>query len=1144
MRNNIIDYLAFAGRHTRSISLVRDLYDNCTIDGYLLTPNSVGAIRQIGEGIALGRAQRAWKIVGPYGSGKSALAIVLAQLFAGPKAHPAALKKLCDISTQTAELFEKSDRLSIPVVGARISFGLALATSIFEAAEQLSKFKLLASFKKQFDFENRTYKGRPFAATAGEMAATFSEIVVMAGQQGLVLFIDEVGKFVEYAALNPEEGDLIALQQVAEASCTANDDKLVVVAMLHQHFASYASGIGRALNDEWHKVAARFEEVPFDEPVERYAHFARHALGTTPDALRVKSLVAESRKVYAHALKRGILRAPSVSDKKLFENAELIYPLHPLTLCSLATVSKRYGQSERSFHAFLNGSEPKGLREFAEHNTLGAWYRVADLYNFLSEGYGLRFRDLGAERRWAFAQAVIERLSLDAPSTLVLKTIAVLELSQSGVFVPITAETISFALGEDDPKAVELTLASLLEQGILVKQRSSAAYAMAVSEAVNIEALYERAARASEGDLAISGISKTLSQRHVVATRHYAETGTIRTMGILVGTADAWPQQPAGKSDEAKPDAWLKIVLVVKGSTSETLALARLNKELDPLSAITCLPVSSEGRAALAELAIWQTVSREVNSKRLDPWTSRYVDGRLQNASETVERLVTSALMPHSEQPGPSYWNSGQLIRGSELMNANQVASWLFKKVYSRAPRIVNELINKEKPASAIVLARQRLFDVILSGEPTRKICGDNEFPPERLIQTTLLRDTGIWQEADGRWELRNPSEDALVDITPVWNEICVQLSAESPRTFSGVLEALAAPPFGVRAGPAGIWVVLYLWVNRARCAVFERGTLVLELTAEHLQRMYKSPNNFTLRALENAEGSKKLIDEYRVALASIGCSVESNTTFLEVARTLYRWFTRLPDYTKQTLQLGKDAALIRSMLNKATDPIQLLTQTLRESHLETKSNLEFSEWLANALTDLGMAHRRLQDNVASELSKGFGISGSLSRVRNQLQAECSKEASRLADAKLRSFILRCTDLLHTDEKWLDSVGSLIVQRPLDSWIDDSMSKFQEGLSDLCGRYKRWMQLVMHRGEAPRAADRFVGLTFTMSGGEEASVFVTTNDTSKSISKDLLSLVLASSKGDPELAAAALAQALVDLQGDAHGVIMKEVENG
>lgn len=1130
MREHIIDLLTLSGRHTRSVALDRDLYDDQAIDGYFLTPNGVGALRQIGDGLAMGRTQRAWKVVGPYGSGKSAFGVILAQLMAGPHRHAAAAKYLAAVAPKVADSFGAANRFTLAVVGARVSFGLALATAVERALQSFGKAKAIVALRKQLDLSKGTYKSLPFNAIAGELAEDFAAAAISEGYQGIALLIDEVGKYVEHAALYPEHGDLIALQQVAEHACKANDDKLVVVTMLHQHFASYAAGVGRALNDEWHKVAARFEEVAFDEPIERYAHFASHALGVKPALFENKALVSECKTTYSQALTLGVFRSPSAADTKLFGQAESLYPLHPLTLAALAIASKRYGQSERSFHAFLKGNEPKGLRDFSERHIQGAWYRLADLYNFLADGYGLRFRDLGAERRWAFALAAVERVTQDTVALAALKTIAVLELVQTGINTPITAEVIAYALGEDDVPAVTSALARLVDQGVLVRRRMQAEYGLAVSDAVNIEALFERAARANENDLIVSGITSALSHRHVVANRHYDMTGTIRTMGILVGTLDAWPQVPTGRSDEVQPDAWLKLVLVTRGVDSEAQADQQLQAEDNALSISARLALSNEGRAALAESAIWQAVLLEVNSKRLDPWTTRYVESRLQEANEAVERLVTSILMPSADRPGPTYWHAGSTISQSESMNTSQLASWLFDKVYDQTPRIVNELINKDKPAPAIVLARQRMFDVILSGDPTRKICGATEYPPERLIHTTLLRNTGIWRETDGRWALHSPNKSYSSDISAVWAAISLQLGAEDAQSFAQVIDALAAPPLGVRAGPASIWIALYLLVNRARCAVFERGTLVLELTAEHLQRMNKNPQAYTMRELLDVEESKRLLGDYRVALSAIGCAVEKDASYLDLARVLIRWSTRLPDFTKQTQRVSRDAALVRIMLGKATDPIELLTQTLCRAHLESQSKDSFVSWLTNALTDLGMALRRLQDDLAAELARSFGVSGSLNQVRNQLQAECTKEGSKLADAKLKSFILRCTDLVLTDEKWLDSVGSLIVQRPLDSWVDDTLSKFQEGLSDLCGRYQRWMQVVMRRGTAPRAADRFVGLTLTMVGGEEASVFVATNESSAAIAKDVLALVTASANGDPQLAAAALAQALLDLQ--------------
>lgn len=1132
MPEKIISILNLDGRRSRSVALDRDLADPSALEGYLITPNSLGALQQIGSGIASVRTQRAWKIVGPYGSGKSALGVLLAQVAGGAQRYPEAAKSLASASSKVSTLFADTNRLSLAVVGARVSFGLAMAKAICASLDQHGKDKGAQKLRRKIDLAAGIYSDRPFNAVVGELCAEYAGVVVAAGYDGVILMIDEIGKFVEHAALYPEHGDLIALQQIAEYACANGDDKLVVVAMLHQHFASYAAGVGRALSDEWHKVAARFEEVPFDEPVERYAHFTANALASRIFDTPLKSVVAASKIEYSKALEYGLLRTPTDLDKQLFKHPERLYPLHPVTLAALATISKRYGQSERSFHAFLMSSEPLGLRDFAEQTEIAdsAWYRVQDLYDYLSNGNELRFRELDIERRWVFAQTIIEQNSADSIVASVLKATAVLELVKSSLKILINAETIAWAIGAPDVESIDSVLRKLADQGALVHRRKHSEYAVAVSNAVNVEALYESAARRDENELMISGITTALAQKLIVANRHYDETGTIRTLGTLVGTPHLWPASPELKSDDVRPDGWIKLVLVMKDSDEQKQVERRIAKEEEELNVHACLALSSEARAALAEYAIWNTVVREVNSKTLDPWSSRYVEGRLLDASEAVERLVTSALTPIEGRNGPVFWHMGKPILNSERMNASQVGSWLFDKVYNRGPRIINELINKDRPTSAIVLARQRLFELLVSGDTTKKISGDKEYPPERLIHTTLLKETGMWLEQDGHWTLQAPSAKAACDISAVWQAIADQIVSEEPKAFNEVVDALSASPLGVRAGPAGIWITTYMMVNRSRCAIFERGSLILELTAEHLQRMYKNPQTFKLRELAVEDGGVRLLNDYRDVLSAIGCEVSAAPTYLEMTRTLYRWFRKLPEYTSKTARVSKEAALIRSVLSKSTDPIALLTQTLRRTYRESKSTADFKSWLTDALTDLGMAHRKLQEEVAAELSRGFGIGGPLNRVRAQLQTECTREAARLADVSLKAFILRCTDLVLTDDKWLDSVGSLIAHKPLDSWEDDTLSKFQEELTGLCGRYKRWIQVAIRRGVAPRAAERFVGLTLTMPGGEESSVFVTRNEVSDGIATDVLALITQAAKGDRDVAAAALAQAMLTLQ--------------
>lgn len=1132
MLKRIIDGLELNTHHTRSISLSRDLHDETAIASYLPTPNAVQALKQIGTALAECQSQRAWKVVGPYGSGKSALGIVLAQLLAGRDAHPAAWEMLCEASASVADLFAGSKRFALAIVGARLSIGLALEAEVHRALDGWPKGKGVNALKRHLS-EPGLYKGRPINAVAGELMHDFASVARSQGFSGTLLLVDEVGKFVEHAAMHPEAGDLIALQQLAEEACRQGDDSLAMVALQHQHFASYAAGIGRALGDEWHKVASRFEEISFDEPIERYVHFAAHALGTKPALRRDSKLVDAARALFGTALEQSILRAPTSADRDLFQHPEKLYPLHPLTLASLAIVSKRYGQSERSFHAFLNSSEPAGLRDFAQVTPVEGypWYRLAQVFDYLASGNGLRFRDLAAERRWAFALISIERQAKDADDLVVLKTIAVLELVQAPLALRITPELVAFALGGLEVSETRALLDRLVDQGLLICRHSRSEYGFAVSDAVNIEALYERAAQAGDDELTMRGASHALGNRLVVANKHYDRRGTIRTLAIDVGTVTAWPHTGTNRSDsDGQPDGWLRLILITAGSREERQALDWVRNADDPLSVHCCLSLSPQGRAALAELAIWLAVQCEVAAKRLDPWTSQYVDSRLHQVNEAVNALVLSALASSPGRPGPVYWHQGEVVTDSESMNVGQMASWMFEKVFHRAPRIINELINKDRPASAIVLARQRLLDALLAGNGEAPLFGDNEYPPERLIHATLLRDTGIWQADGDDWGLVEPKPGTRVDICALWTEISLILASEEAATFEQVLQALAAPPFGVRNGPASVWVMLYLMIHRSRCAVFERGTLVLELTSEHLQRMHRNPHTFTLRELPQAQGGHNFLRDYGAVLASLGTAPSGDTTYLELARALYRWFAQLSDFAQQTGRVSKDAALVRSALRKAQDPIQLLTSTLPKAHAQGKGGRPFQEWLSAALTDLGMSQRKLQDAVIIELGQAFEMAGPLGKIRSQLQAECSGAATGLADARLKSFILRCTDLTLTDEKWLDSVASLLVQRPLDAWTDATIDRFAQAVTDISGHYRRWLRLVMQRKGAPRAAERFVSLTLTGASGQESVLLVATTEQSTRLARNVLELLAQEAGVDGQTAAAALAQALQDLQ--------------
>jgi hypothetical protein len=1133
MSDFIIGELGIGNGSVRSISLERDLYDRQALSAYMVTPAVVAALEQLGRALNADSPQRAWKVVGPYGSGKSALGVAAGQLLAGAQHFSLIADSLKAQSKQAHALFAKSTRYPVALVGSRVSLGAALARALFRAVDSWEKSKPASLFKKRLDFATGTYDGVGLNAAVTAMVRDFADAAATKGFSGVVLLVDELGKFVEHAAIYPAEGDLMALQQLAESACGRGDPRLAVVAFLHQHISAYADGLGKGLSDDWEKVASRFEEIPFDEPVERYVQFAAHALIVSERARKQPSLSTKARALYQTSVDLGLLKPQGPADNALLAKAELLYPLHPAVIAAMAVIAKRMGQSERSFHAFLNGEEPNALRDYANRTSLdaGHWYRLDNLWDHLAGSHALRFRERNAERRWVYAVTCVAREADSSLQARILKTIAVLELVEHGLRQHVSTTLIQHILDDVDPSEVVTAIEELAHKGTVQLRRGGAQVLIAVPELANIDGLLEEATREGDVVLVTRALSSALSARPVVAHRHYDRTGTLRTLGVLVGTPDSWPETPKVGADDVNPDGWLKILVVGSSNGGLKSAIARCKQQVQPLELHVCVQPSPSARIALVQFAAWLTVSQQLKAKQLDPWTTQYVDRQLASAREEVDQVIAALLTSEGKENNSlTFWHRGEEVPNGAALNLSQLASWLFDNQFALAPRIVNELINKDKPASPIVLARQRMFDILFSGDHTKQICGPAEFPPERLIHHTLLVSSGIWSENEGRWSLKAPRVGAAVDVTPVWSAIAKLLSEGGAKTFAEVLGALAAPPLGIRAGPAGIWTALYLLVNRGTCGVFERGTLVLELTAEHLQRMYKTPGQFEIKELPASAASHAVLEDYRAALATVGCQVEGELTALEVARSTYRWLAKLPSFSQQSGRVSKDTALFRARLERSRDHIDLLFRAVPQLHEESKSKQDFRAWLSSVLLDLGGCYKRLQHEVGSVLSTSFDIAGNLSRVRQQLQKECSSATTDVAEANLRSFVMRCADPTLSDDRWLDSIASLIVHKPLDSWMDATISQFEATVIELCAQYKRWVRLLSHRARHPAIGERYVSLTMTLPSGHESAVFVAADPAAKKMAAEILEDLNRTSGGNRDRMLAVLGQALVALQ--------------
>jgi len=85
-RTRISDLLSINPRFFRSVNLERDFGDSHALDGYVATAETSRYLYRIGRGLRPESGERAWRITGDFGSGKSSFALVLANLVGRPSA--------------------------------------------------------------------------------------------------------------------------------------------------------------------------------------------------------------------------------------------------------------------------------------------------------------------------------------------------------------------------------------------------------------------------------------------------------------------------------------------------------------------------------------------------------------------------------------------------------------------------------------------------------------------------------------------------------------------------------------------------------------------------------------------------------------------------------------------------------------------------------------------------------------------------------------------------------------------------------------------------------------------------------------------------------------------------------------------------
>ncbi|MCY3827384.1 MAG: AAA family ATPase, partial [Candidatus Dadabacteria bacterium] len=675
------------------------------LDGFVFHNSAKYALQRMAQ-MAVESNRRAFTCTGPYGAGKSSLALVLCASLTNNSLSCQA-KKLTKELPYFEEAFpsDESGWLVIPLVGHRGDLVNDLRKNLFRAEK-----------------ENQT---RQSAKTIIKLLRKKAE---ERPGNGVLLVIDEMGKYLEEAA--QEGGDIHFFQELAE-SASRTKGRLVVLGILHQSFEQYTSRLGEKARKEWTKVQGRYVDIPLVTAVEEVVDLIGKAIDT--DLEHPENFVAAE--IIANSIRNR--RAGIPSDFATYLDS--CWPVHPATAVLLGPLSRwRFGQNERSVFGFLGSSEPEGFQDFLKSTeVMGTTYEPWRLWNYLKTNLESAIMASADSHRWA--QSVEAVALCEAKGTplhvKLAKTVAVIEMFRHGSGLMPENEILKTCVADTKKGDVGKALKDIEKWSAVIFRKHFNSWAIYAGSDFDIESSLQKELVARK--LNIEELGDLVQMRPAIAKKHYHETGTLRWFKVEIVSAEkACNLAKNFHPTDGTAGAFFLVVPTENNYSRENIRT--ICKEASK-SAVSGYPVAVGFSSSYElindlgkELSALHDIKRNNPELEGDSVARLEIEARITVVKERLQTILKTSL-------NKTRWFVGGSRKQVRTTSSLSVfASNLADKTFPYAPKIRTELVNREKPSgNGQAAIRKLLYGMV--NHPNHKDLYIKGSPSELGIYRSIL---------------------------------------------------------------------------------------------------------------------------------------------------------------------------------------------------------------------------------------------------------------------------------------------------------------------------------------------------------------------------------------------------------------------
>ncbi|WP_051479849.1 hypothetical protein [Catenovulum agarivorans] len=1030
MSNLLVDVKQKYKSSTRIDSQLED--SKQFIDNFILHGTAINVLETISRDFE-GSEQRAYTITGPYGSGKSTVALFLSLLLSTNKDE----RDYAEDSLDSAEGLKSEfpNRFKINNGWKTIKHVCAMespAHSILYTVANSLKIKI-----KKDDIRN---------FTDVECLEVLEEHLnsKKIKEDGVLILLDEMGKALDFCASNNK--DLYIFQLLADIA-QQSDNNIVIVGFLHQSFTEYAKNKESKLQEDWAKVQGRYRDLGYNPSVDESLFLLGDAISKSSQQLDEKL-----SKQY-----KNLVEIVNDSFKSKTRNTSDLFktlPLDPLVSLLLGPISKRrFSQNERSLFGFIASYEKYGFREFlSEFYTAESkdysLYTLDNLWNYLHHNLYHTIVTSSDSKAWlescdAVDRAVKKGNELHAS---IARVVALLTLFGFNQHFHSTKDFLENYFQRKGFKKAEVTKAikDLESWTVIIFRPAHNGYFIFEGSDIDINTLIKQQKEKLESGIDWTSVCDLTDG--VLATSHYHKTGAMRWANkLLVNSVD----NKLLASINLTPrhgKVFLNFVLAVSDKA--------YNKLVKETASNKCVvigksPTINRLKDISIELIALEKAKKEVAAVVRDKIALKELDSRIisfkQQLSHELDRVFA---------------NANWLYLNNELKKqpVSSIASFVANEVFNKSPIIINELINKNKPSGSANAALKKLLRA-MSEDPCEPVLAmpEKTFPAEKGLYYSALNNVGLHvpdPEYKGQYKFVMPSNEQKRLLELFATTLNYITDKSGIVKLSDIFELWQKEPFGIAKGVIPIWLLAFLQANTHHLAFYDyngvtsKPTFIDGADEEFAMKLFQQPELLGVQLVKIDHSTTSYLNELSSA---IGLS-ERECSPLLIAQSLVAFYAELSPWTRNTRSLDKTLLKFKDETKVASDPNDYLFNKLPAIFgKNTKLSDIKSEDFKSILEQLKNAHGK-------ELLKFESRIREYITFNHHLVKNCKKVAAFTTHPKVETFALRLSEFASSN-KWVPSIISLLSGKAERNWDDSALAKANSELIEIIERFKKDLYL-------------------------------------------------------------------------------------